>query len=362
MKVLKRLFAVAAAAACAIPIAAAFSGCKATQRYTAVYSDGELIGYELDVSGYKDKLKGDYEIPAVYDGDEGSAPVISIADQAFAGSKITSLTIPATVKDIGIAAFAYTSLKSVTFADGIQIEEIPQGAFSYCASLETVTIPESVKILGYFSFMACESLKSIDIPAQVTEIRDRAFENCLNLATATMHDGLKTIGSEAFYGCGLTEVTVPATVEDVEGVPRTDEDGKVIRDADGNVQTFTKYGIGVAAFHTCEKLERATVLGSVKTVPAGAFGYCPALKEIYLPASVKEVQGAYYSGSKVVVGHAFHNCKQLTDVYFGGTSEEWSGVKIDMGGKDQDMATYDNAAIKNATLHPEAQGLPARAE
>jgi hypothetical protein len=50
-----------------------------------------------------------------------------------------------------------------------------------CASLSSITIPDSVTSIGSEAFSYCESLTDITIPSSVTSIEIRAFRGCSNL-------------------------------------------------------------------------------------------------------------------------------------------------------------------------------------
>ena len=320
-----------------------FSGCNAKTTYTLnVGEDGEKY-YTLSVSGFTNKIKGTFEIPEYYGEGEDKAPVKEIADEGLSGTGITKLVIPKTVETIGVAAFAYNySLKEVTFAGGSELNEIPRGAFGYCNALTEITIPQTVESIEPLAFVNCERLSSVAFPDNLKKIGDGAFEGCTKLESVSLPQTLEKIGNMAFYKTGLTEITIPDSVRDTE-TEKTGDDGKTI--------TEIEYGIGYAAFHTCEKLVKATVGSGIKYLRSGVFGYCTALKEIYLPASLKKIEGAYYIDGKLECGHAFHSDKELADIYFAGSKAEWEAVEKDMEAVTVQNVTYDNSALTRAKLH-----------
>ena len=55
-------------------------------------------------------------------------------------------------------------------------------AFSRCAGLTSITIPDDVTSIGNWAFDGCTGLTSITIPSSVTSIGKFAFEGCENLA------------------------------------------------------------------------------------------------------------------------------------------------------------------------------------
>jgi hypothetical protein len=74
-----------------------------------------------------------------------------IGDEAFKETKLTAITIPASVKTIGEHAFQSARvLSTVNFNNGL--ETIKAGAFYNCSSLGYVTLPNTVKYVGEHVF------------------------------------------------------------------------------------------------------------------------------------------------------------------------------------------------------------------
>ncbi|MCL2062031.1 MAG: leucine-rich repeat domain-containing protein [Firmicutes bacterium] len=98
-------------------------------------------------------------IPAEHKG----LPVLSIGDGAFSGcAKITSITIPHSIKRIGCWAFANcTSLANATIPDGVT--DIGAYAFENCTKISNIIIPLSVSCLGGFAFSGWTGSQIIDV-------------------------------------------------------------------------------------------------------------------------------------------------------------------------------------------------------
>ncbi len=132
----------------------------------------------------------------------------SIPKQAFYYcASLSSVTIPDSVTSIGYCAFyGCTSLSSVTI--GNSVTSIDAEAFEGCSSLSSVTIPDSVTSIYDFAFRHCTSLSSITIPDSVTSIGLGAFERCTSLSSVTIGNSVTSIGDYAFYDCSkLTSLT-----------------------------------------------------------------------------------------------------------------------------------------------------------
>ncbi|MCD8344403.1 MAG: leucine-rich repeat domain-containing protein, partial [Oscillospiraceae bacterium] len=80
------------------------------------------------------------------------------------------------------------------------------GAFEYCESLTSISIPSGVTSIEASTF-AQSGLTSITIPSSATSIGTYAFYGCLGLTSVTIPSGVTSIGIYAFYGCtNLTSV------------------------------------------------------------------------------------------------------------------------------------------------------------
>ncbi len=78
--------------------------------------------------------------------------------------------------------------------------------------IESITIPNSVTIIGEGAFSNCESLKSITIPDSITVIGDYAFYGCTSLSSVVFgaNSLCEALGEFSFAYCSvLTECTVP---------------------------------------------------------------------------------------------------------------------------------------------------------
>ena len=152
-----------------------------------------------------------------------NSALTSIANAAFSGCKsLKSITVPKSVKLIGDNKATIntngvfngcSSLETVTFEEGSVLEQIGNFAFASCSKLESISLPASVKQIGHSSFRT-SGLKSIELPASLTTVGDNTFYGCKSLKTVTFGNKLNRIGYQAFAACqSLNNVVIPESVK-----------------------------------------------------------------------------------------------------------------------------------------------------
>ena len=150
----------------------------------------------------------------------------SIGFAAFSGcQELTSIIIPASVSDIHVTSFnGCNSLGSIIVEEGNSVYDSRCDCNAIVKTADNMlligcmntNIPESITSIGEKAFMRCQGLSEIVVPESVREIGNYAFQSCTNLSKLTLSEGLQTIRWGAFWDCGLTTVTVPASVREIE--------------------------------------------------------------------------------------------------------------------------------------------------
>ncbi len=88
--------------------------------------------------------------------------VVSFAERAFYGSRITSVSIPASITSISESAF-YGCSKLTSVNIHSSVTNIGESAFEGCIALTSITIPASVTSIGNSAFWACTKLASVNL-------------------------------------------------------------------------------------------------------------------------------------------------------------------------------------------------------
>ena len=93
--------------------------------------------------------------------------------------------------------------------EGTPVCEIGFYCFEANYQLESVTLPESVDIIGEGAFMDCSSLTQINIPANLREVQRGAFVGCIGLTEMTLPATVTRVQEEAFTACeGMYSLTI----------------------------------------------------------------------------------------------------------------------------------------------------------
>lgn len=159
------------------------------------------------------ELTGALQVPSTIDG----KTVISLGLNAFENSKITSITIPDTLKDIGTYAFSdCTNLTQINWGAGV--ESLGVGAFEDCTGLTEITIPKTFTgHMGNYPFNGCNNITKVIFEEGITEIPSFICQNLIGIKEITIPNSVTNIGSFAFDGCtSLEKITILDNVKDFE--------------------------------------------------------------------------------------------------------------------------------------------------
>lgn len=96
---------------------------------------------------------------------------------------------------------------------GYPVTGIQMQAFIECASLKSVSMPESMTWIGDSAFAGCTGLEQVEISPNLTAIGSKSFYSCNGLTSVVVPDKVTSIESLAFFGClKLESITIPASV------------------------------------------------------------------------------------------------------------------------------------------------------
>ena len=216
--------------------------------------------------------------------------VETISDAAIEGTELTTLHIPANLKQYGgnsnlrmekftgkyvsedgrcviidnkLCAFAPKGLKEYIIPQGIKA--INNNVFGYSDELQFITLSEGLEHIGDGAFNCCYNLTTITFPSTLTTIGRGAFESCSSI--------------EGFYGNEKFHTSDNRCLIYDYGYPdEPDSYGKWIQFFAGKgVADYTIpegiVGIDQLAFAWCPNLKTLTLPNSLTVIASGAFGW-----------------------------------------------------------------------------------------
>ncbi len=290
-----------------------------------------------------------------------------IGDRAFQLSGLKSVTVPASVTQLGYGAFAGCNITAIEIEEGnavyydtdgvvytkdnLVLHSYPSGkadmtytvkngvetvapyAFAY-ASVYSPVLPESLVQISEYAFYSA-SISEISIPDNVMQIGRFAFAYTNNLQTISFTENAKLprISYQAFAYSSMYSFTVPANVSTIaqgafEGAKNLSQ---ITFAKDSKLESISAY-----MFDGCKNLssvifEEGSALTSIQAhgfegmanlryvdfgnaelenVDNFAFRFCTNLQDISFPSTLKSV-GRY----------AFYGCKSLSKLSFSETLE-----------------------------------------
>ena len=242
-----------------------------------------------------------------------------ISDRAFYhNTVITSVFVPDTVQQLGIAAFAGSSnLTSVRLPEALRM--IPQEAFARTGLLQ-ITLPRLLINIGEAAFEGCSYLQNLVLPDTVQRIGAYAFRHCIALTEMRIPRSVEVLPGSAFVGCSsLQAITVDERnirFISVEGVLFARSHGDVVPTllhypqgklaAAGGMAVLPDWvvALGDYAFASNTALSQLEIPQGVTTIGDWVFAEASNLERVFIPASVVAIGADAFTGAANVTIYA----------------------------------------------------------
>lgn len=256
------------------------------------------------------------------------------------GVKVKEIYLPKeSIKNYGGGSAAglfagCTTLEKVTIGSSgdakaeLPKAELPYEMFAGCTNLKTVNMDKNVNTIGTAAFAECTGLKSIDltgvkeimpyaftkaglsevtIPSSVEKIGGIAFGGCISLETMTLESRwsgedsgyrrMVNILGNFSYVKGEYSYNMHTSSEQVNNPIRSNEEFRANYPGQTAIKTLIikNDGEGTALDNSSAfaahlvSLENVTLPEGMKTIPSGAFKQCFSLKKVVLPSSIETI-------------------------------------------------------------------------
>ncbi len=255
---------------------------------------------------------------------------------AYCLAQLLRVTIPNSVKTIGYRAF-YGCSSMTNLVIGNSVTDIGVSAFNGCSGLTSVTIPNTVTSIGNSAFYNCSGITSITIPNSVTTIGVAAFNGCTSLATLNFNADSCADFSYAyegsvsyyppFYGLNISNLIIGNSVQRIPAYF-----AECLKNLTSMAIPNSVTSIGDYAFRGCSSLTNANIGNSVTSIGSDAFYGCSGLSNVTIPDSVTFIDSGAFKGCSILtsatignsvnyIGNsAFYGCTGLTRVYISNLS------------------------------------------
>lgn len=196
--------------------------------------------------------------------------VTSVSYEAFALCKnLNSVTIPSTVKTIGIRSFYGTKISKITVPS--KTKTIGQGAFGSCKSLKTIVMPGDFKL---------KLEEDTDDKLWYVTSDQSAVD------TITFNTKLKLANVSYLSANNLVVAKNDPSYQSIDGVIYTKDGKGIVRVPQKRTELKIKEG--------CTEFNMQSVLYNSTDSEGDEFNNCSKLKKIVIPSSVKSINKVKY--------------------------------------------------------------------
>lgn len=196
--------------------------------------------------------------------------VTSVSYEAFALCKnLNSVTIPSTVKTIGIRSFYGTKISKITVPS--KTKTIGQGAFGSCKSLKTIVMPGDFKL----KFEEDTDDKLWYVASDQSAVDTITFNTKIKLANVSY-----------LSANNLVVAKNDPSYQSIEGVIYTKDGKGIVRVPQKRTELKIKEG--------CTEFNMQSVLYNSTDSEGDEFNNCSKLKKIVIPSSVKSINKTKY--------------------------------------------------------------------
>lgn len=273
---------------------------------------------------------------------------------------IKKVILPPNLMEFRSACFSrWTNcIEEVDMSQCSYLEEIPKDLFRGCTELKKISLPDSIKKIGFGAFNSCYSLSDINLPKSLEVLEEESFSwnKAISHIDFLACSNLRHIGVNTFFQCtSLDEIVLPDSIEELgaHSFCRCISVKKIDLSRCTKLRQLPPYCFGDdegsdfdgmqlkeillppsleviddSSFVSCTKLEELDLSNCQKLKEIGtfAFEFCTELKELDLSncQKLKEIGKCAFKDCKKLktliipdcvetIGNFFiHNCERLS--------------------------------------------------
>jgi len=254
------------------------------------------------------------------------------------------------------------------------VSSIADYAFACCDKITSVTIPQSVKEIGLEAFSGCQSISSFVIPENVSSIGERAFVGCDNLGIVVSEASHpSSFNNNVFPNEVYNNAILRVPLGSISKYKNTDgwKNFKNISDGFDDGDTFTapipfnEDSIIIATFIFVDREKNLIGLGDSINCALSSRYYSGTIS---LPYKIKGPDNVYYDLIKVS-RNAFKGCSHLRNIFindsikiiengaFSGCSSLTSYVIPPNMKIISDSLFYDCNELQTVTIHSHIESI-----
>jgi hypothetical protein len=259
-------------------------------------------------------------------------------------SKITNVTIPASVKQIDANSFYYcTKLSEISLPS--TLESIGTQAFCGCSSIKNLSIPRSVTSIGEYAFSGCDGI--INLSWNAIRCGSNGNMSTENITQVTIGNEVKRLPYHFVGGSRIPSVAIPNSVDSI--LPEAFYGCSALKNVTiPNSVIF----MGDRAFSYCENMTSMNLSNSLNEISNEAFSGCSSLTEVIIPESVQYIGYSAFAdcssldrlsigkGVNYISDGAFYGCCSLSSIVV-----------------DNENSTYDARENCNAIISSRSNSL-----
>ena len=206
-------------------------------------------------------------------------------------------------------------------------------SFANCTSLQKISFPDSLSVIGESAFYKCYNLLSVNLPKGLTKIKDYAFQHCNKLVDVKNESTLNVVADSKSTDNGY----VGAYAKEIHN-----GESKIVEQNGYYFYSFsgTNYLMGCSDMTLTSLNLPSDFGGKSYVIYKYAFSFRPNLQSVTVTAGAEQLNGnSFYSCSNFstltlstsvtsINQNALNVCPAFNSIIFIGSESEFNAISI----------------------------------